>query len=374
MKLATENLRIPGLNERTVADFRNVRNVKQLKATIVDNYVTICKDCASHSFCKFHDASEPPCPILEKVVHNYVDMNIKSVDTENQHCLSEFIRSVILLTQIFEYFENWRCIYVDEGFNWYYESAHPRLNSLYGLDLLVNISKYLRAYKVVETERLKRIAVLVEGRSEHEALPPIFEALGVFSGTKNSVKFYDLGGKDRAKKDKIKQILRRFKEDEVSYYLILDDDVGVERDVQDLKREGILEDGNYTIWKGKFEDNFGEEAILRVLKEANEVFSKIDVDELKRYNSTKHDIAKSIEHIAKEKEIQLRFDDYKVGIARRLSEWICREIDESMRTKSGTYNGRRTPKSKSFPEFLKEVRRITETIRRTSSEFHVVNK
>lgn len=378
MKLATENLRLQGLSEGAIVDFSEVGNIEQLKKTIVDNYVAFCRKCTSRSFCKFHDPSEPPCPILEKVVHSYVDMNIKSVDTANQNSLTEFIKSIILLIQIFNYFENWRGIYVDEWFNWYFESSHPWLNSFYGHELLVMISKYVSTYRVVKTERLKKFVVFVEGDSEFVALPPIFKALGVLGidfEIKNSVRFINLEGKDRTQREKIRTNLAKFREEEVSYFLVLDNDANVERYIEDLKREELMEDNHYLIWENKFEDNFGEEAILKVLREeANVVFDKIDVDELKRYNSSKHDIGKSIEHLAREKGIERKFDDYKVGIAKRLSEWVCREIDESMRANSGVYDGRRTPKSESFPDFLEKVRKITETMKRISSEFHVVKK
>ena len=127
------------------------------------------------------------------------------------------------------------------------------------------------------------------------------------------------------------------------------------------------------MWVNKFEDNFGEEAILTVIgEEKTGIHDIIDVAELKALNSTKHDIGKSIEHLLREKRIEFKFDDYKVKIARRLSQWICKEIDESMRTTSGAYDGSRTPASKSFPDFVEKLRKIAEEIKRISSEFHVV--
>jgi hypothetical protein len=80
MKLATKDLKLEGLN-RDVVDFSDVETIEQLKIKITNNYVVLCRKCASETFCKFHDPSEPPCPILEKVVDNYIDMNIKAVNT-----------------------------------------------------------------------------------------------------------------------------------------------------------------------------------------------------------------------------------------------------------------------------------------------------
>jgi translation initiation factor 2 beta subunit (eIF-2beta)/eIF-5 len=378
MKLATKGLIFKGLNVGETVDFSKVETVEQLKVTIANNYVVLCRNCASEGFCRFHDSSEPPCPILERVVDNYIDMNIRSVDTENQFALSGFIKSVILLIRIFNYFENWRGIYVDEHFNWYFESVHPRLNSFYAFELLVEISQYVKAYRVVQTKRVKRFVIFVEGDSESVALPPIFKALGVAgidNGIANSVRFINLEGKDRVQRDKIKTNLEKFKENEISYFLILDNDSSVANYIEDLQRAGLMEDNHSLVWQEKFEDNFGEEVILRTLRqEANEVFDKIDLEKLKRCNATKHDVGKSIEYLMKEKGTPVNFDDYKVSIAKRISEVVCQEIEESMTTESGVYDGRRTPKSKSFPEFVEKLRKIAEEIKKISSEYHVIKR
>ena len=242
MKLATENLLFQGLNEGEIVDFREVKTIEELNEIIVQNYVVLCRKCTSESFCKFCDVSGPPCPILVNVVNNYIYMNIKSIDTDNQYSLAEFIKSVILLIQIFNRFENWRGIYVDDGFNSFFESVHPRLNLSFAHNLLVDISKFVRVYTVVQTDRLKKFIILVEGNSEFEALPPIFEALGVAGinfDIKNSVKFINLEGKDSIQRNKIKLILKRYREEEVSYFLIIDNDQNVKDYIDDLKREVI---------------------------------------------------------------------------------------------------------------------------------------
>lgn len=376
MKLATENLKIEGLNKGDVVDFSGVESAEELKKKLIHNYVLLCRKCTSESFCGFRDASEPPCPMIEKVVHNYIDMNIKSVDTENQYALAKFIESVIHLTRVFYHFENWLGIYVDEEFNWYFESVHPRINSLYSCDLLVEISKFVKAYRVVKIDRVKRFIVFVEGDSEFASLPPIFSALGVWeadTGGKGPVGFINLEGKDSIQRDKIRTYLSRLIEDDVSYFLILDNDPDVGRYVEDLKREGLMEDNRYIIWENKFEDNFGEEAILKVLKEEDvEVFGQIDLDELKEYNSTKNDIGKAVEHLLTKKGIDVNFRGFKVRIARRLSEWICQELEDSQRTDTGSVDHGRTPKSETFPDFIDTLRGISEEIKRIRSEFHVI--
>ena len=95
MKLATKNLRFHGLTEREIVDFSEVETVEQLKEIIIDNYVELCRKCASQSFCKFYDTTQPPCQILVNVVNNYIDMNIKSIDTNNINSISKFIHSIV---------------------------------------------------------------------------------------------------------------------------------------------------------------------------------------------------------------------------------------------------------------------------------------
>lgn len=82
MELATENLVFQGLNDGERVDFSGVKTTEQLKKVIIQNYVPLCRKCSAASFCKFHNPNAPPCPILEKVVVNYVDMNIKSIHAD----------------------------------------------------------------------------------------------------------------------------------------------------------------------------------------------------------------------------------------------------------------------------------------------------
>jgi hypothetical protein len=373
MKLATEKIMLEGINN-DIVDFSDVQTIDQLKIKIINNYVVLCRNCASASFCKFHDASEPPCPILEKVVDNYIDMNIKAVDTENSYSLTEFIKSVIYLIRIFNILENWRGIYVDEWFNWYFQTLHPNINSNFGHDLLVSLSKFVKASRVVETERLKKFAILVEGNSENEALPSIFSALGVV-GVFKTANFINLKGKDRVQKDKIRENLQKFRDDNISYFLILDSDENVKQYIDDLKREKLIDDDNCLIWDNKFEDNFDEEMLLSILLELDHpIFNSITIEELKKYNSTKHDIAKTIEKLLHEKDIDIDFDYYKVPLAKKLSTIICEEIEQSMRDEHGVHNGKRTPTSKSFPDFVTKIRQITEKIKKIHSDFYVVKK
>lgn len=377
MSLNLKDLKFQGLNEWETVDFSEVENIEQLKNKIICNYVVLCRKCASSSFCKFYDSKEPPCPILVKIVHNFIDMNIKSIDIQSRYDLIEFIKSTILITQIINHFENWKGMYVDEWYNSYFEGRHPRINSLYCYDLLADLSKFARAYRVVKTDRYKTFIILVEGDSEFEALPPIFNELGVggiYFGGNNKVIFKNLRGKDTLQKEKIRLVLTRYREEDTDYFLILDNDVKVKEYIEDLKREKLIEDNHYLIWENKFEDNFSEEAILKALGEEVEwIKDKVDIKILKKRNSLKKDIGKSIEYILKEEKIDFNFDEYKVKISKRLAEQVCSEIKESVRVGGSSYDYLTlTPTSKNFPDFVEKLRKIKEEINRITSEYHVI--
>ena len=289
-------------------------------------------------------------------------------NVQNSFEIKEFTKSIIYLIKIFNSFENWRGIYVEEEFNWYFESVHPRLNSSYAHDLLVNISNFVKAYRVVEIDRIKNFNILVEGDSEYEALPSIFNTLGMWEAH-----YINLKGKDSVQTKRIKDILQKYKEDNVSYFLILDNDEGVEQYMADLEKEGLIEKEHYIIWPNKFEDNYGEVSILKLLKEIEiETFDKISIEELMTYNSTHNDIEKSINYLLHKKGMGVKFKDYKVILAQKLAKWICKEIEESMRFPDGVHNGRRTPKSESFPEFVEKLRQMAIVMLKIESDFHVI--
>ena len=153
---------------------------------------------------------------------------------------------------------------------------------------------------------------------------------------------------------------------------MIDNDHNVTSYIEDLRRENLIDDKHYLVWDCKFEDNFPAEAILSVLdEEVSGIASNIDICELKKYNSTKHDIVKSIKYCLNKKGIHFNFNDHKVSIAKKLASMVCKEIKESMMI-GGAYDGFRTPKSNSFPQFVESLKRIAAEMKRESTEFYVI--
>jgi hypothetical protein len=365
VKLGTKGLKLEGLNKRESVDFSDVETVEQLKEKIIYCYIALwCEKCGARNYCKFYDRSEA-CTILQKVVCNYIDVNLKFVNSEDQGVLREFIRSLVILIDVFSSFEFWQGLYADETLNLYFQDMHPRVNLSLAHALLSELNEFIKANHVVRTERLKSVHFFFEGDSETVALPPILYKLKV---NRESVGFSNLKGKGRAQKDKLRLALSAHKGHGVTCFLVLDNDSEVRQNVQDLVGEGLLGESHYIIWDKNFEDNFGEELILKTLEEVRpDIKGKISVDELTELSSKGDGVERSIDRLMRSKGIDgFKFQDCKVEVARMLSKLICDEIDQSMQTSPQSYDGSRTPTSKSCPKLVERLTRIAEEVKRVS--------
>jgi len=338
-----------------------------LQDVIINYFVPLCRKCASSKFCKFHDPTEPPCIILEKVIKNYFKMNFKSLRKINSHYILEFVKSSINLIKIFNMFENWKGIYIDEDFNWYFESMHPFVNEHYGHQIMVQLSQYLDSYTSVDSGREKKVLIFLEGDSEYFSVPRIFHQLEVSSGTRLNVRYINLQGKDRAQKNKIKDNLTRLKDDEVEYFFILDKDA--REIVAELVREGILDGDHYILWNLNYEDAFSEEVILRSLRKINpELFSQLNLKELQERNAKIKDIKKSIEELFRERGSPFDFNTIKVELAKKLSEDVVQEIENSQKVEGGI-DGSIEPRCESCPEIEHKIIPMAKFIKKRFSDF-----
>lgn len=341
-----------------------------LQDIIINNFVPLCRKCAFSDFCKFHNISEPPCPILVKVIQNYFQMNFKSLKMKSAYHITEFVKSAINLIEIFNMFENWKGIYFDDHFNWYFESMHPSINEHYGHDILVELSQYLNSYRAVDTGRTKKIVIFLEGDSEENSIPQIFDRLKVFSGVRQNVKYINLQGKDSAQQKKIRDNLTKFKDDDIEYFFILDKDA--EEHVQELKDRNLLDDEHVILWENNFEDAFPEEIIYKKLLEINpDEISQLTIEEIKETNADRKDIKRSIGRLCREKKIQFNFNDFKVELAKKLADHVVSEIEESQRVEGGIDNTKE-PKCDSCPEIAEKIIPLSKYIKRKFLEFFVV--
>jgi hypothetical protein len=377
MELETKDLIIEGNNEGEYIDFKNVSTISDLKEKIIDNYVTLCRNCAFEEICKLKPELEIPCPLLSKMVENFIITNINTIDVSNTYKLKTFIELIISLIRFFNNSLNFLGIYTDDYFNQYFKSAHPSLNSIFGSKILEGISIFIsNFYKIIEFGRIKEIKIFVEGKSEFEGLPKIFSEFGLFSSLNarlsHNLDFINMEGKDRIQKNKIEYILNILKKANSDCFIIIDNDENVKQYVDDLIRSNLIERNHILIWQNKFEDNFEEEFILKALQEEDSVFNNIDLNELKEENSKRKDIEESINYLLKINEYSIKFADYKVSLANRISLWICKELKASMIDDTGAYNGSREPKSVNFEYFINQIKPIVSKIKEIITDFHIV--
>jgi len=196
-------------------DLSKVKNLDDLKnAIIYEIEFPYCKNCGFYSQCNYKSRGDN-CALLEDAMRRYIDMNIKTINHQNGYDISEFIKSCYNLVHMFKGCLDFLGIYSDDELSEYFESGHSRANSLWGHKILINLSKYLESIRKVRLDKLKKFAIIVEGESDEIILKSVLKSLrvlGIDFDIKNSIKFYILGGKSGAKKDRIKNHLKRFKE------------------------------------------------------------------------------------------------------------------------------------------------------------------
>ncbi len=110
--------------------------------------------------------------------------------------------------------------------------------------------------------------VVIEGKTEENAFPIIFECYGEENIGKLGMYLLNVEGKDKVKKTKIKEFLRYLKCFGIKTYIILDNDGKVKEYIEILIKSDLLKKGMYTIWeKGTFVDCFNEGQVIEAMKE-----------------------------------------------------------------------------------------------------------
>lgn len=371
MKLATDKIIMKGLNEGEFVDFSDVTTIEELKKKIMYNYVTVCRKCSAITFCKFYDEREPPCRVLELLVSNYIDFNIKNINTENYYHMEDFIRSLILLIKFSSSSINWIGGYTDRDLCIFFKGYHSRINSIFPNEILVSLSQYLQSNRYVEVDRIKEFVIILEGDSEEIALPLIFSKLGLYTTTGTSflynLRYINIKGKDRLKLDKIRMILKQFREKDIEYFIIVDNDSGVSRYINDLVKEGLIIRKHCLIWRNKFEDNFDEEVVLNCLQEIDDVFDNITLTELITENNKIKDIEKTINKLMFEKSIPTQFRYFKIELAKKICVKINEIIEKRKEEENIVYDNNIKNEC-----FIKKLNAIVEEITKIYEDYHIV--
>jgi predicted ATPase len=122
------------------------------------------------------------------------------------------------------------------------------------------------------------MVVLCEGDSEGIALPIIFDVLARKHGSSlhsSGLTWRSLGGSGKAKVDWVREFLGLLDATHIIPYVIVDDDPGVEDELERLVRQGVLPAGHYYVWRegrhrfgrnpkvgSEFEDNFTDQQLV----------------------------------------------------------------------------------------------------------------
>src|SRR5208283_109058 len=106
----------------------------------------------------------------------------------------------------------------------------------------------------------------------------------------------------------------------------------IKEKLQDWQREGIIKQGNWTIWPLEFEDCFSFETIAKAV---NELFGekgiKLSEDQLREHKREGVTIVNYIKSFLREKEIELD----KPELAEKLAKIVSQEVKNPNREKTG---------------------------------------
>lgn len=141
--------------------------------------------------------------------------------------------------------------------------------------------------KIVEdyiSNSLPKLLLLVEGDTEEESIPIIANAMNFYFWA-TGVEIYNYEGTGGLKGQNIRGTIDATKKHGTKCFIISDNDERAQEYINDLKREGLLNDGEYAIWEKEYEeDNFGLDEILEIINAAliengMEIFEKQLVEE-----------------------------------------------------------------------------------------------
>jgi hypothetical protein len=356
-----------------IVDFGDVKTTDDLKEKIRWLGFPYCKNCGFYKQCNYKSRDDD-CGLLLEVLSNYIDMNIKSTKYKNSYDLENFIKSCFYIVHLFKDFLDWMGIYSDKELNLYLESDHPHMNSLFSHNTLIKLSKYLESVRNINPRRIKKFAVLVEGPSDKIILSKTLrglDVLGIDFDIKNSVKIVTLDSNSRAKKDAIKSHLRRFRELDCDYFLILDGDA--KSHSEELIRENLIDENHVLVFDKDIEDEYPLDKVIEFIEKISpHLKNKFDKDKvLDEINTKNKSIKEALESYAHENSFSFVFNDLKMKLAEKISEEVLKELEDSQKDSSGCIHGDWKPTSSTYEKLVEGIRPLAKEINKISKDFFV---
>lgn len=371
MELDLKDVRVRN-SEGKLINLGDVKNLDELKRKIISEIdFPYCKNCGFDPKCPYpgNEKYDDNCKLLEEVINRYIDMNIKSIDYKNKYSLVEFVLSCYYFAHMSKDFLDLLGLYTDDHWNRYFEGEHPNMNSLFAHRVLIKLSKYLDTIRNINHRRLKIFSILVEGKSDEIILKAILKSLGVLGidfEIKNSVTFFTLDSKSRAKKDKIESHLKRFRELDSEYFLFLDKDA--EDITQELIKNGLVDKENIFLFETELEEEYPIEKLIKKIEELKpELKGVFEINQINEEVKSKK-LKKILNDIAHIKDKSFNLDDVKVELATFFASEISKELE------TGCHRGDCVKKSKNFSKIVERTRPLANKIKKISTDYFVVKK
>jgi len=326
IKWKTKGIILKGLNDDYLA-FKEDYPLGEIKKIIENNFIILCRKVQCQQTCHLYkeEIREEPCLLMRKILENFLQTTSKFVNHEKQWQVEKYLKSILAIISFFKLSEEWKADLSTNWGNWYYKGIHTWLHDKNSKKALEFIHDFIQNFDFIDKDIEKKYLIFVEGDSEQKALENLTLNLNIFFGLGS--KIISLGGKDNAKINNLRTLLRRLKEKHNDFFIILDGaDNNVKQYKEDLVREGLIKENHFILWDKEFEDSFPPKIIYDALKEiiTNVPFN---LSQLQAELSNGKRIVKSIEKLSHNSGNKIDYNSIKVKVASKASELLNGESD-----------------------------------------------
>lgn len=326
IKWKTKGIILKGLNNDYLA-FKEDYPLEKIKEIIENNFILLCRKAQCQQTCHLYKekVKEEPCLLMKKILENFLQTTSKFVNPENQWQVEKYLKSILSLISFFKLSEEWKADLSTNWGNWYYKGIHTWLHDKNSKKALEFIHEFVQNFDFIDKDIEKKYLIFVEGDSEQKALKNLTFNLSLFFGLGSEI--IPLDGKDNAKINNLRTLLKILKEKRNDFFIVLDGaDSNVKQYKEDLIREGLIKENHFILWDKEFEDSFPPEIIYEALKEITKDVP-FDLSQLQTELKTENGIIKAIEKLSHSAGNKIDYNSIKVKIASKASELLNKKSD-----------------------------------------------